>query len=142
MLMDPTEKWRFINILSLLFILMTFIFDFCFFYLNFPDKNRDILVGIANIINSGGIITILNYFYGSSKSSDGKDKVITSLVNSNSLGNEPNGNSQGNQGSGQVIVNPPATVEVKMPQPNLTTTTTLPPSSNQKITPIYQGPME
>lgn len=128
MLFDPSEKWKFVNVLSLLFIFLTFVFDYCFFVINFPDKNRDILVGIANIINSGGIITILNYFFGSSKSSDGKDRVITSLVNNGQNGNV---NSNGND-PGTITVtptNPPSTIEVKTTPIDtgdiLTTTTTV-----------------
>lgn len=87
--MDFTKfnKASFTNIMAYTFIILTFAFDFVIAFKKFPAENRDIIIGLVNILNSGGLIMILSFFFGSSKSSQQKDETISSLTKTNEENN-------------------------------------------------------
>lgn len=72
------------NIIAYIYVLMTFAYDFCLLLVKFPHENRDLVLGVSNILNSGGLIMILSFFYGSSKMSQDKDESIKNLSSGNS----------------------------------------------------------
>lgn len=81
------NKASFTNIMAYTFIILTFVFDFIIVFKKFPVENRDIIIGLVNILNSGGLIMILSFFFGSSKSSQQKDETINTLTKTNEENN-------------------------------------------------------
>lgn len=73
---------RFIYYLAGVIILLVFSFDICLFFVNFPDKNRDIINSISGTLNASALIMVLSFFFGSSHSSQNKDVVIADALSS------------------------------------------------------------
>ncbi len=67
---------RFIYYLTLGLVLVALIFDYCFFFVSYPERNHDTLTMIAGVINTGCLMSIVNFYYGSSKSSHDKQALI------------------------------------------------------------------
>lgn len=79
-----TFKQTFIYLFALVITLSTFIFDLSFFYVPIPSGNKDIILTIAGVLNSTCLITVINFFYGSSKTSKDKtEQINTMLTNGN-----------------------------------------------------------
>jgi len=67
---------RFVYYLAIGVILMTFIFNMCFFFIQYPERNHDIINMIAGTLNSTGFAAIIYFFFGSSKSSQNKQDTL------------------------------------------------------------------
>lgn len=67
---------RFIYYLAAFVVTLTFVFDLMMFFVHYPEANRDMINQVSGIINSGALIMILSFFYGSSKSSQDKQKIL------------------------------------------------------------------
>lgn len=76
---DDKFSKRFIYYLAIGIILVTFIFDFCFFFVDYPERNHDIINMIAGTLNSTGFAAIIYFFFGSSKGSSDKQKQLDKL---------------------------------------------------------------
>jgi hypothetical protein len=83
--MDIFNKF-FLYIFALVITLSTYIYDICFFFIIIPKGNEHLIYTIAGVLNSTCLITIINFFYGSSKQSVDKSEQITTLINKPSNG--------------------------------------------------------
>lgn len=72
---------RFIYFLAAGMIVLTMSYDFCFFFVKFPPENRDLLNMIAGVLNTSCLVAIVSFFFGSSKSSEDKQKQIEKMIN-------------------------------------------------------------
>lgn len=66
---DDKFSKRFVYYLATGIIILTFIFDMCFFFIQYPERNHDIVNMIAGTLNSTGFAAVIYFFFGSSKSS-------------------------------------------------------------------------
>lgn len=76
---DDKFSKRFVYYLAIGVIVMTFAFDMCFFFIQYPERNHDIINMIAGTLNSTGFAAIIYFFFGSSKSSQNKQDTIDRL---------------------------------------------------------------
>jgi len=76
---DDKFSKRFVYYLAIGVITMTFAFDLCFFFIQYPERNHDIINMIAGTLNSTGFAAIIYFFFGSSKSSQNKQDTIDRL---------------------------------------------------------------
>lgn len=76
---DDKFSKRFTYYLATGVIMLTFIFDMCFFFVQYPERNHDIVNMIAGTLNSTGFAAIIYFFFGSSKSSQNKQDTIDAL---------------------------------------------------------------
>jgi len=74
---------RFVYYLATFILLMTFSFDMCFFFIQYPERNHDIINMIAGTLNSVGFAAVIYFFFGSSKSSQNKQDTIDALKKQN-----------------------------------------------------------
>jgi hypothetical protein len=74
---------RFIYYFTIGLTLATMIYDFCFFFVSYPERNHDVVNMIAGVLNTGCLVSIINFFYGSSKSSEKKQDMIERMNFSN-----------------------------------------------------------
>jgi hypothetical protein len=73
---------RFAYYLALGILGFTVVYDILLLTNLLNDSNQDVVYFIAGVINSGGFMTVVNFFFGSSKgSSDKQDKLNTILEN-------------------------------------------------------------
>ena len=72
---------RFIYYLAGMVILIVTAFDFALFWVNYPDKNRDLINMIAGILNSTALVMVLSFFFGSSKGSKDAGERIDKMMN-------------------------------------------------------------
>lgn len=72
---------RFLYYFAAGIVLVTMSFDFCFFWVDFPASNRDILNTTAGVLNTSCLVMVISFFFGSSKSSEDKQKQIERMVN-------------------------------------------------------------
>ncbi len=78
---DDKFSKRFVYYLTLGLILLTFIYDFLFFFITYPKENHDIINMIAGVVNSVCLASIINFFYGSSKGArDNFDKLTKNAI--------------------------------------------------------------
>ena len=77
-----TFSKRFVYYLAAGVILGVFIFDYLFFFVHFPADNKQTIDSIAFLLNGTGLISILGFFYGSTKSSREKDETLAEAVKS------------------------------------------------------------
>lgn len=70
---------RFVYYLAVVILAMTFSFDMCFFFIQYPERNHDIINMIAGTLNSVGFAAVIYFFFGSSKSSQNKQDTIDAL---------------------------------------------------------------
>jgi len=80
---DDRFSKRFIYFLAIGIILLTFAFNLCFFFIQYPERNHDIINMIAGTLNSTGFAAIIYFFFGSSKGSADKQNIIDKHINSN-----------------------------------------------------------
>lgn len=73
---DDVFTKRFVPHLSLCIIGMTFLFDVGLLFINIPERNHDLVNMIAGTLNSTGFAAVVYFFFGSSKSSQDKQKQI------------------------------------------------------------------
>lgn len=72
---------RFLYFFAAGIVLITMSYDFCFFWVDFPESNKDILNTTAGVLNTSCLVMVISFFFGSSKSSDDKQKQIERMVN-------------------------------------------------------------
>jgi hypothetical protein len=77
-----TFSKRFVNYLAIVIVAGAFIFDYCMFFVNYPAANRDMLNMVAGVINTGALISVLQFYFGSSQSSVDKQKLIENIATS------------------------------------------------------------
>ena len=77
---EDTFSKRFIYYLSILVIVLVFIFDYMLFFVNYPVANRDMINQVSGILNASALIMILAFFYGSSKSSGDKNDMLHKIM--------------------------------------------------------------
>jgi hypothetical protein len=73
---DDKFSKRFIYYLAIGICFLAFAFDFMLFFVKYPETNRDMLNMVAGVINSGALISIISFFFGSSQSSADKQKQL------------------------------------------------------------------
>lgn len=79
---DDRFAKRFIYYLSIAYLLFAFAFILCFFFVHFPPENRDFINMAAGVVVGTGMVMILSFFFGSSKSSkDAQDALRGHLEN-------------------------------------------------------------
>jgi hypothetical protein len=71
---------RFVYILAIVVILLTFGYDYYILFNAVPTANKDFLNIVAGSLNTGCLATIIGFFFGSSKGSDDKNKVIENIA--------------------------------------------------------------
>jgi uncharacterized membrane protein (DUF106 family) len=76
---DDKFSKRFVYYLAIGICLLAFVFDFLLFFVKYPDTNRDMLNMVAGVINSGALISIISFFFGSSQSSVDKQKQLNKM---------------------------------------------------------------
>ena len=67
---------HFLQAFAVLLVVLTFAFDILFFFIQYPERNHDIVNMIAGIINSVGFASVVSLFYGSSKGSHDKQAKL------------------------------------------------------------------
>lgn len=72
---------RFVYYLAAGVILLTVAYDFCFFWVNFPEVNRPILEQVSGVLNTSCLVMVISFFFGSSKSSEDKQKQLDTIIN-------------------------------------------------------------
>ena len=77
---DDQFAKRFIYYLATLVIILAFAFDFCMFFVHYPAENRDMINGAAGVLNTGALIMVLSFFFGSSKSSEDKTALMHKMI--------------------------------------------------------------
>lgn len=80
--LNQSDKFakRFIYFLAAGVVTITMLYDFLFFYVEYPAKNHDIINMIAGVLNTSCLVMILSFFFGSSKSSDDKQKQMEKMM--------------------------------------------------------------
>lgn len=73
---DDKFAKRYLYYLATAIILMTFIFDTCLFFVEIPERNHDLVNMVAGTLNTTGFAAIVYFFFGSSKSSQDKQKHL------------------------------------------------------------------
>lgn len=76
---DDLFSKRFIYYMATGIIAVTFIYDILFFFVEYPERNHDIIMMIAGTLNSTGFAAIIYFFFGSSKGSADKQKQLDKL---------------------------------------------------------------
>lgn len=66
---DDKFSKRFIYYFTILLTVIAFTFDMMFFFVQYPERNHDIINMIAGVINTVCLASIVSFFYGSSKGS-------------------------------------------------------------------------
>lgn len=78
-----TFSKRFVYYLTIFILVITGIYDFCFFFISYPERNHDTITMIAGVLNSVGFASIISFFFGSSKSSEKKQDQINDILSGN-----------------------------------------------------------
>lgn len=73
---DDRFSKRFIYYLSIGYLLFAFAFILCFFFVHFPPENRDFINMAAGVVVGTGLVMILSFFFGSSKSSKDAQEAL------------------------------------------------------------------
>lgn len=71
---------RFIYYFAAGITLLTMAYDFLFFFVHFPPENKDLLVTTAGVLNTSCLVMVISFFFGSSKSSEDKQKQIMRMI--------------------------------------------------------------
>ncbi len=50
-------------LLAIVVVLCTFAFDGMFFFIDFPQQNRDMINTLAGTLNTGALFMVLSYFF-------------------------------------------------------------------------------
>lgn len=72
---------RFVYYFTIFLTALTFMFDFCLFFVNYPERNHDLINMIAGVLNTSCLVSIVSFFYGSSKGSEDKQRHINEMLN-------------------------------------------------------------
>lgn len=76
---DKFSKW-FVYILALIVILAAIAFGSMLFFIPVPEENKREIELFSDMFLFGGALMVLNFFYGSSKSSHNKDEAISNSI--------------------------------------------------------------
>lgn len=71
---------RFIYYFTIGLTFLTLLYDYLFFFIQYPERNHDIINMTAGVLNTGCLVSIINFFYGSSKSSEKKQEAIENMA--------------------------------------------------------------
>lgn len=71
---------RFVYFLAAGLILLTFVFDLMFFFIQYPERNHDIVNMIAGVLNTVALASVVSFFFGSSAGSANKQKQLDNLL--------------------------------------------------------------
>lgn len=71
---------KFTNAFAMVYTICSFIYISLFFFVKIPDSNRDIVNIITGVVITTGLVTIINYLFGSSKSSADKNEAISKAL--------------------------------------------------------------
>jgi hypothetical protein len=74
-----TFSKRFVYYLAIGLAGAAIVYDFCLFFVTYPEANRDMINFVCGIINTGAFMSVVNFFLGSSKGSSEKNDIITNL---------------------------------------------------------------
>lgn len=77
---QDTFSKRFIYYFTIGLTFLTLLYDFLFFFIQYPERNHDIINMTAGVLNTGCLVSIINFFYGSSKSSEKKQEALESMA--------------------------------------------------------------
>ena len=77
---DDKFSKRFVYYLAIGIIVMAFIFDMCFFFVSYPERNHDIINMVAGTINSTGFAAVIYFFFGSSQGSKQSGDAMRKLI--------------------------------------------------------------
>jgi len=79
---DDKFSKRYVYYLATVVILIVAAFDFCLFGVRYPVENRDMINMVAGILNSGALIMILSFFFGSSAGTRKANETISRIAES------------------------------------------------------------
>lgn len=71
---------RFIYYLTSGLCFVTLAFDFAFFFVSYPERNHDTITMIAGTLNGGCLISIMNFYFGSTKGSEKKTDALERMA--------------------------------------------------------------
>ena len=77
---DDLFSKRFIYFLATGIVFLTFTFDMLMFFVEYPAPNRDMITMVSGVLNSGALLAIVYFFFGSSKGSQDKQKEMNALI--------------------------------------------------------------
>lgn len=75
-----TFSKRFVYCLAGGYILFCFAFAGAFFFIDYPERNRDMINTITGVLISSGLVSIVGFFFGSSKGSSDKQARMDDMV--------------------------------------------------------------
>jgi hypothetical protein len=73
---------NFVNILACVYIVFCFSWAVCFFFVNYPPANRDMINTITGVIVGTGLVSVIGFYFGSSKDASDKSKTIEDIAKS------------------------------------------------------------
>jgi len=65
---------RYVYFLSSFIVIAAFAFGCALMYLDIPEANREVVLQFATVFLFGGAVTVIQFFFGSSKGSQDKDE--------------------------------------------------------------------
>ena len=74
-----TFSKRFIYFFALGIVIMAFSFDFILCFQQIPTKNETIINVVVGTINGTALVSVVSFFFGSSRGSEDKNKTISDL---------------------------------------------------------------
>lgn len=70
---------RFPFILALIVVVVVLVFDILMFFIEIPNQNRDMVIQTSGVLNTGGFIMIISYFFRSTAASQMKNETIKNM---------------------------------------------------------------
>lgn len=67
---------RFVYLLAILILIAAIAFGVALLYISIPEENRRMIEMFADIFLFTGAVTVINFFFGSSRGSDDKNSMI------------------------------------------------------------------
>jgi len=77
---DDKFSKRFLYYLATGIIIVTFVYDILFFFVEYPERNHDIIMMIAGTLNSTGFAAIIYFFFGSSQGSKANGDAMRKML--------------------------------------------------------------
>lgn len=77
---DDKFSKRFVYYLALGVLSFVCIYDILFFFVDYPERNHDIINMIAGTLNGSALVSIIFFYFGSSKSSSDKQKKLDEMI--------------------------------------------------------------
>ena len=71
---------RFVYYLAIGVLIITFTFDLLFFFIQYPERNHDIINMIAGTLNSTALASVIYFFFGSSNSSKANGDAMRKML--------------------------------------------------------------